>query len=74
MATRLKYNVGITINLGNCQSARVDIGLEKDVEGVAGSHGLQCQIMSGYMKDFQGWCDKELAAKVKQIKEDNNVK
>ena len=28
---RIKYSLGKTINLGNFQSARVDVGMEKDI-------------------------------------------
>ncbi len=64
--TRLKYNIGATINLGNFQSARVDIGMEIDTH----ENG---ECAEADMENMEAWCDEELKKKVEEIKEDNNV-
>ncbi len=64
--TRLKYTVGITINLGNYQSARVDIGMEIDM--------IEGETHDGVMSYLEKYCDDRLTRKVKEVKEDNNVK
>lgn len=74
MATRLKYNIGTTINLGNFQSARVDVGMEKDIEGDGSGDHIYPELLENYMDEIKDWCGRELMKQVKQIKEGNNVK